>query len=69
MGCSFETWTNHEMLEVESLSPLTTLQPEGTLEHVEDWYLFDGIPLPSNDKDVYETVMPVIESQMAGFDG
>lgn len=69
MGCSFETWTDHAMLEVESLSPLTTLQPEGTLEHIEDWYLFDGIPEPSNDKDVHEGVMPVIKSLMAGSAG
>jgi hypothetical protein len=69
MGSSFETWTNHEMLEVESLSPLTTLQPEGTLEHVEDWYLFDGIPAPSNDKDVFEWVMPVIKSLSADSTG
>lgn len=66
LGCSFESWTNHEMLEVESLSPLTTLQPGDVCEHIEDWYLFEGLPKPSSEKEVIEGVMPIIRSLIAG---
>ena len=38
-GCNFETFTNHEMLEVESLAPLRTLAPGESAEHVERWTL------------------------------
>lgn len=65
MGSSFESWTNHEMLEVESLSPLSILQPGDVCEHIEDWYLFEGVPRPSREKDVIEGVMPVIKSLIA----
>jgi hypothetical protein len=39
-GCNFETFTNSEMIEIESLGPLTELAPDETLTHVENWYLF-----------------------------
>lgn len=38
-GCSAEIFTNAEMLELETLSPLTELPPEGVLEHTEWWSL------------------------------
>lgn len=43
-GCNFETFTNEDILEVESLSPLTKLKPGGVLEAVEEWELFTGLP-------------------------
>lgn len=42
-GCNTETFTNEDMLEIESLGPLTKLAANGgTVEHVENWYLFKG---------------------------
>lgn len=38
-GCNFETFTNSEMLEVESLSPLKTVPPGGETTHIEEWTL------------------------------
>lgn len=38
-GCNFETFTNGEMLEVESLSPLHTVPPGGEITHIEEWTL------------------------------
>jgi len=52
-GCNFETFTNSEMLEVESLGELVTLQPGESTTHFENWYLF---PL---------TVVASIESEEA----
>lgn len=39
-GCNLETFTNADMLELESLGPLVTLRPGRTLDHVETWGLF-----------------------------
>jgi hypothetical protein len=38
-GCNFETFTNEDMLEIESLGPLTRLEPGKAIEHVERWEL------------------------------
>jgi hypothetical protein len=61
MGCSFESWTDHEMLELETLSPLVYLAPGDEVEYVEDWYLFDGVKTPASDDEVIKTILPVIK--------
>lgn len=38
-GCSFEIWTNPTTLELETLGPLTKLEPGAMLEHAERWTL------------------------------
>jgi hypothetical protein len=39
-GCNFETFSNGEMIEIESLSPVYQLKPGESATHFEDWYLF-----------------------------
>ena len=39
MGCSYETFASAEMLEIETLGPLTTLSQHEWVEHVERWTL------------------------------
>lgn len=39
-GCNFETFTNQNMLEIESLSPLMDVPPGGEVSHEERWFLF-----------------------------
>jgi hypothetical protein len=41
-GANFETFANHEFLELETLSPDEELPPGGTCTHVEDWSLKKG---------------------------
>ena len=53
------------MLELESLGPLVTIQPDAKVEYVEDWYLFRDVPVPASDADIDRTVMP----QIATFKG
>jgi hypothetical protein len=59
-GCNFEVFTNHKILELESLAPGEALPPKGVATHVEHWVLrksradlrkdpaaqafFDGLP-------------------------
>ena len=62
MGCSVETFTNADMLEVETLGPLVRLAPGASVEHVEDWFLFDGVSEPKNDADVDANVRPRVEA-------
>lgn len=61
-GCNFETFTNEEMLEVESLGPLTLLQPGETLEHVETWRLFAEVPAISDEASIDRIIRPLVES-------
>jgi hypothetical protein len=59
-GSSLETYTGAEMLECETLGPTVRLEPQATVEHVEDWSLFDDVPMPANDADVLAHVVPTI---------
>jgi hypothetical protein len=48
-GCAFETFTNGEMIEFETLSPLVKLAPGESVTHTEHWGVFDGLKKPSTD--------------------
>ena len=39
-GCNCETYTAGDFIEVETLAPLTRLEPGASVEHVEHWKLF-----------------------------
>ena len=39
-GVSYETYTHDRMLEMESLSPLSSVEPGASVEHRETWQLF-----------------------------
>ncbi len=45
-GMSFETYTNNAFLEMETLSPMTEVEPGGTLTQTEQWSLIDGVRPP-----------------------
>ncbi len=47
-GCNFETFTQDTFLEMESLSPLQTLEPGQSVDHVENWHLFGGVTPPES---------------------
>jgi hypothetical protein len=60
MGSSIEVYTDAQITELETLGPLTRLEPGEAVEHVEHWSLFRDVPVPENDDDVLETVLPNI---------
>ncbi|MDD4891446.1 MAG: hypothetical protein PHU85_16115 [Phycisphaerae bacterium] len=60
-GCNAETYTDAGMLELESLGPLTHLHPSAVVEHVENWFLFDGVPTPASEADVVKHVLPKVK--------
>ena len=63
LGCNFETFSNEEMLEIETLSPLRTLQPGEAVEHTEKWYLLGDAPQPPSlqEQDLREWITPLLE--------
>lgn len=63
-GCSFETFTNADMLELEGLGPLVKLPPGGSVDYREQWYLFDGVTADDTDESIDKNVLPKVRSIM-----
>jgi hypothetical protein len=62
-GCSFETFTNAEFLELETLGPMTKVAPGKMVEQVEHWGLFRGVAIKALTDDVLDrTLMPLVGS-------
>ena len=62
-GCSFETFTNNEFLEVETLGPLTRVAPGKSAELVEHWGLFRNVEVSAfTDDELDRAVLPLVES-------
>jgi hypothetical protein len=58
LGSSAETFTDGRMLELETLSPVTRVEPGSTIEHVENWFLWRDVPTPREDDDVNRHILP-----------
>jgi hypothetical protein len=65
-GSAVEVFTNEAMLELETLGPVTKLEPGAVVEHVENWYLFRDVPEPQNDDEVKQDVLPKVQQARAG---
>lgn len=50
-GSSWETFTADWGIELESLSPLQTLEPGRALAHAEEWFLFPDVPRPPVEEE------------------
>lgn len=62
-GCSFETFTNNEFLELETLGPLTKLPPGKTSEQVEQWSLHRGVALTAlTDEAIDAAILPLLRA-------
>jgi hypothetical protein len=61
-GCSFETFTNNEFLEIETLGPMTKVQPEHTVEQVEQWGLYRNVkPAAITDEELTRVLAPMLQ--------
>jgi len=56
-GVNYETYTADFMLEMETLSPLRTLQPGEAMEHVESWHLIPDVSYPGGSEDDLAAVL------------
>jgi hypothetical protein len=61
MGCNTETYTDPEMLEVETLGPLTRLEPGAYVDHVESWTLAK-VECGPLDADIDSDLLPLVEA-------
>jgi hypothetical protein len=60
-GCSFETFTNGNILELETLGPLSDLPPGRTVEHIERWTLHRNVRVDAfTDEILDRVVLPLI---------
>ena len=60
-GCSFETFTNAEILELETLGPLTTLGPGQSVSHTERWSAHRNVHLTTwSDEELDSVVLPLV---------
>ena len=58
-GVSFETFSNEEILELESLGPLTTLKHGESVRHEERWSLHRNIPACGTDAKIDAHILPL----------
>jgi hypothetical protein len=62
-GCSFETFTNNDFLEIETLGPLTKVLPGKTVEQVEHWSLHRNVKLTDlTDVAIDATILPLLRA-------
>jgi hypothetical protein len=57
-GSSVEVFTNSQMLELETLGPLTKLEAGESLSYVEHWFLYRQVPVENNDASISSLVLP-----------
>jgi len=55
-GSSSECYGNDRFLELETLGPITTLQPDASVTHVETWSLYKDIKRPATEVDAQAIV-------------
>jgi hypothetical protein len=60
-GANVETFTNADVLEIESLGPLTCLEPGAKVESVEEWELFAGVAAVANEADIEKAIRPLAQ--------
>jgi hypothetical protein len=59
MGCNTETYTDPSTLEVETLGPLTRIEPGGHVDHAESW-LLAKVDCGPTDADIDARVLPLV---------
>ena len=50
-NCTYETYTNDKILEMESLGELKTVNSGETSSHTEVWYLYENVDVPDTDEE------------------
>lgn len=59
-GTRYQTFSNEDMLEMETCGELVTLKPGESASVVESWELFGGVPDVRSEADVEKWVLPLI---------
>ena len=56
-GCNTESYTRGDMIEVETLGPLTKIEPGAPVEHPERWFLFKT-DIGESEAEIDEKLLP-----------
>lgn len=62
LGSAFETFTNGQMIELETLGSLVRLEPGSSVDHVEEWTILSGIQKPDTEKAYVEHLAPRVQA-------
>jgi len=63
-GCNFETFSNQDMQEIESLGPMVKLALGKSVEHIERWELVGGLEMLDgikSENDIESKISPKIK--------
>ncbi len=59
LGCNTEIYTDWDILEVETLGGKVSVPPEGSVEHLEKWYLFKT-DLKEDEESLDNDLIPLV---------
>lgn len=59
-GSNFETYTDGDFMEVETLAPLTKLEPNEVATHVEHWYLYKDVDAGATEDSLDKAITPLV---------
>jgi hypothetical protein len=62
-GVNLETFTNEDMLEIETLGPLISLDPGQSVEHTERWELFGGLGAADDEAAIEAAIAPRLKAK------
>ena len=65
MGCNFETFTKGPFQELETLGPLTTLEPGQSASHTEYWHLAKVSGPTDTDAELDAALLPAVRQAQA----
>ena len=60
MGTSYQTFSNEDMLEMETVGVLVTLNPGQSAELEETWELFTDVPAVKTEAEVEHAIVPLL---------
>jgi hypothetical protein len=63
MGTRYQTFSNEDMLEMETVGELLKLAPGLSTELVESWELFGNVPPVQSEADVDRVILPLIAAK------
>lgn len=66
-GATIEIYSSAEFLELENLSPLTTIPPGGELSYPEDWWVFTDVGIPAGEVDALRTLQTYVDRAPTTF--
>lgn len=59
-GCNCETFTNADIMELESIGPMVTLAPGECVEQDEEWKLYRDFAPCADEEDIEKRLVPLV---------